>query len=615
MKISISILFLFVTCLGFTQNQGIEDLKGYYQFPIRPGEQNYLAGTVGEIRASHFHTGIDVKTYGQIGLPIYAVADGFISRIKVAPGGYGNVLYMQHKNGSFSVYAHLNGFVKPLQDFIFNLQYQQESFSVESFPKAWQFSFEKGELIGYSGNSGSSSGPHLHFEIRDPNHRPMDVLKLGFDEIKDSRAPEVPKIAFVTIDESARINGFFGRKEVSIISTKNGFELKNPVKLEGKIGIEIYSYDPMNDVSNKNGIIETELYVNDQLVFSEDKDTLNFGKQRNTLVHFNYPARQRGSRRFNRLYLVDGNDHNIYKMVNRGIDFQPTDKVTLKMKDSFDNQKSISFANSPDASDETMKPRSPFEIFENHLHFSSSQTASVSTSEWVSLQSYKEQNEIGYYLYDLRNGLPRQLLKDGKTIETDFASTIPPNQKISYVQEEFEAIFYPKTLFDTLYLRFNKTYDSTLNREFFHFKNGIDPLRKNATVKLKPELEYNQEKARVYSVFGKRTNFIGGVWKEDEIEFNTRYFVKYTILEDSIAPTATPKLLSQKDIRFRIDDKLSRIKEYRAEVDGQFIMMEYDPKKKLIKTNPNDPNIPFKGVFTLSVIDNCNNKTNYTNTL
>jgi hypothetical protein len=605
------LVFLLVVIQSF--GQAIPE--GYYQFPIRPGQQNFLAGTVGEIRSSHFHTGIDVKTYGKIGLPIYAVADGYINRVKVATGGYGKALYMKHPNGTFSVYAHLNGFAKPIEEFIMDVQYENESYEVDAFPKEWQFAFEKGDVIGYSGNTGSSSGPHLHFEISDKNHQPIDVLQLGFSEVKDTRPPIVKKIAFTSLDDSARINGFFGRKEYRVARSSSGFRLSDPIHLKGRIGIEMYAYDPMNDVNNKNGVVYTSLFVDDSLYFSEAKDTLNFSKQRNMLVHYNYHARQLGSYRFNRLYLCDGNEHSIYKKINRGINFEKQKMVRIEMTDSYGNTSSLAFELSEEIPTERIAPRYPFEVMENYLHFKSDQSASVSLSPWKPINAYDHSYETNFYTWDLRKGLPKKLFIDGETIETGFVATIPSNQPMTYIQEEFEAEFKYNTLFDTLYLRFEKVLDSAEQMEYFHFKNATDPLRSTTTITLKPELSYDREKARVYSVFGKRTNFIGGEWNEKGISFDTRDFVKYTIKSDTIQPTVTPTFLSQKEIRFKIDDADSGIKSYRAELNGQFLLMKYEPKRKMIWTDTNDPNIPLQGEFTLTVTDNSNNQTIYTNTL
>lgn len=607
---SVSLLLVFLALSLSAQ----EIPKGYYQFPIRPGQQNFLAGTVGEIRSSHFHTGIDVKTYGQIGLPVYAIAEGYIYRIKVSAGGYGNVLYMKHPNGTFSVYAHLEDFAKPIKDYILTLQYEEESFEIESFPKEFQFSFDQGEVIAYSGNTGSSSGPHLHFEIRNANNDPLDILRFGFDEIKDHQAPVIQKIAFVTLDEAARINGFFGRKEYFLKKEKNGYLLSEPLHLKGKVGIEIYSYDPMDEVPNRNGVYTTSLRINDSLYFSEQKDELSFGTQRNALVHYNYPARQMGSRRFNKLFLADGNNHNMYKKVNRGINFEGGEIISIEMKDSYENTSEVTLKVDKHETGVPIVPRKPFEVLDNFLHFTSSVPASVEMAGWFPLEPYNKAGGVGYFVWDLRKGIPTRLKINDETIDTHYVSTIPPGQGLSYVQKEFEAIFSQQTLFDTLYLRFQKTFDPGLDREYFHFMNAIDPLRASTTITLKTEKIY-PEQAKAYAVFGMKTNFIGGEWTEKGLEFKTRDLVKYTILTDTLPPSVIPRFLSQKEIKIRITDSLSGIAEYRAEIDGEYILMKYEPKKDLIFTDPADPNIPFKGEFKLTVIDNSGNKTIYSNTL
>ena len=153
------IILIFSYCSLQAQNGG----DNYYLFPIKPGKKNFLSGTMGELRSNHFHSGIDIKTDGVEGLPVYAAADGHIARIKIAHGGYGNALYMLHPNGTTTVYAHLREFKGKLGEYIRNAQYKKESFTIELFPSKGQFSYKKGDILAYSGNSGSSSGAHLHF--------------------------------------------------------------------------------------------------------------------------------------------------------------------------------------------------------------------------------------------------------------------------------------------------------------------------------------------------------------------------------------------------------------------------------------------------------------------
>ena len=608
-------LFAFVLFIALFKvfSQDFESVS--YQFPINPGQQNFLAGTVGEIRGSHFHTGIDVKTGGRTGLPIYAVADGHISRIKVSSSGYGYALYMKHPNGTFSVYAHLEAFDSRIAAWVLKEQYKKESFEVDLYPEVNQFAFKKGNIIGYSGNTGSSSGPHLHFEIRDANHRPIDVLSLGFDEVRDNIAPVVKKVAFITLDKSARINGYFGRYEFDLIKTENWYQTKEPIHLEGQIGIEIYSYDPMDGIPNKNGIIHTRFQLDGDTLFVEDKGSLSFNKQRNVLVHYNYSAFKKGSRKFNRLYLADGNEHNIYNTVNRGIFFKDQNEILIETEDSFKNKSTTRILLN---NEEVSNPPNLVvpEQVGNYLHFKSDQQASVMLDEWVSLTPYATEANNQYYQWDLRNGTPVSLFIDGETIPTNLVGMIPSKQKISYIQSEFTMDLTHRSLFDTLYLAFEKEVDSIKNLELFRFQNATQPIRANIDLTLQTEGKYNKERAAVYSVLGKRHNYMGGEWiDENQIQFSTRDLVTYTILEDSIPPSVEVKMVNPDYLKFRIDDKLSGIKQISATIDGEFVLMHYEPKRKLIWSQKRNKNIPFKGEFLLEISDNANNKTIYKKTL
>lgn len=609
-KKDLSILALLLSISLIAQDfQGVN-----YQFPINPGQQNFLAGTVGEIRSSHFHTGIDVKTSGRVGLPIYAVAEGQIARIKVSASGYGNALYLKHPNGTFSVYAHLEAFDPNIAKWVLAEQYKRESFEVDLFPESGQFKFKQGDIIGYSGNSGSSSGPHLHFEIRDANHQPIDVLSLGFSEISDRLPPVVQKVAFVTLDESARVNGFFGRYEFDLIKTEKWFQTKEPIQLEGRIGVEIYSFDPMDGIPNKNGIVKTTFELDGDTLFSEVKDIFSFSKQRNILVHYNYPAYKTGSRRFNKLYLADGNEHNIYNIVNRGIDFQDKNEILIKTEDSYKNVSTTRILVNTEEVVGNPTLYRPEQIG-NFLHFKSKQQGSVMLEDWQTLKPYQTKAEDQFYLWDLREGVPKNLFIDGQTIPTHLVGAIPSEQEIEYIQKEFTLGFSRRSLFDTLYLAFEKTFDSLKNQEVFAFKNAKQPLRSNVEVSLNPEKNYNTDKARVYSIFGNRYNFMGGEWNDKQITFSTRDLVSYTILEDSIPPTITAKMVTSDDLKFRINDELSGIKSYQATLNGEFVLMKYEPKRKLIWSEKLNKNIPYRGQFILTVIDNSNNETIYKKTL
>ena len=153
-----------------------------------------LSGTFGELRSNHFHAGIDIKTQGQSGLKVYAIADGYISRIKVSPWGYGKAIYITHDNGYSSVYAHLMRYTGAIQDYVISSQYKNQSYDIELFPTKNELRVKKGEIIGLSGNTGSSAAPHLHFEIRNSqNQYPQNGLQFGFD-ITDNIPPVIKEL-------------------------------------------------------------------------------------------------------------------------------------------------------------------------------------------------------------------------------------------------------------------------------------------------------------------------------------------------------------------------------------------------------------------------------------
>ena len=162
------LIFLFSLHIyySFSQRSGQETFpKGYFIFPINPGQKNTLAGVLGDLRTNHFHAGIDIRTQQREGFQVLAAADGYISRIKVQTTGYGNVIFIKHPNGMTTVYGHLLSYAEPMGSYLRQKQYERQSFDIELNPSPEQFPVRKGQLIALSGNTGGSAGPHLHFEM------------------------------------------------------------------------------------------------------------------------------------------------------------------------------------------------------------------------------------------------------------------------------------------------------------------------------------------------------------------------------------------------------------------------------------------------------------------
>jgi hypothetical protein len=290
-----------------TNMENLPGTEGYYQFPIRSGVQNFLSANMGELRTYHFHAGIDIKTQGTQGLEVYAAADGYISRIKVATGGYGNALYILHPNGTTSVYAHLQKYNQAIAEFVVKAQYDRKSFEVDIYPEKNGFRVKKGEVIGYSGNSGSSQGPHLHFEIRDNQQRPLNPLKYKFSEIKDNIAPEVRKIVLRTMDKNSRINNQYGRFEFPVLKQGTRYTIPLPITAYGNIGVEILTHDKLNGANNRNGVPCMELSLDEKRVFQQNLQRFKFSETRSILIHTDYRTAREKGQRFVKMY-IDNKD-------------------------------------------------------------------------------------------------------------------------------------------------------------------------------------------------------------------------------------------------------------------------------------------------------------------
>lgn len=181
-------LFFLICFSVFAQ---VDYPKDYFRSPLDIPMQ--LSGNFGELRNNHFHAGFDLKTQQKEGLPIFAVADGYISRIKISTFGNGKTLYITHSNGFTSVYAHLQKTSDSIEKFIKKVHYQEQSFEIEKFLKPGEFIVSKGEIIAFSGNSGASEGPHLHFEFRDNvTENIINPMLFGFNQfLKDTKKPVV----------------------------------------------------------------------------------------------------------------------------------------------------------------------------------------------------------------------------------------------------------------------------------------------------------------------------------------------------------------------------------------------------------------------------------------
>ena len=638
MKLNSSALLL-AACLCFplglmAQNPHLKDKKekGYYIFPVQPGKQNFLSGTMGELRPGHFHGGLDIKTGSVTGWPIYATADGYVSRVKVSTSGYGNVVYIAHPNGTTSVYAHLEGFEKGLAKWIREQQYNNKTFEIELFPEQNQFAYKQADVVGYGGNSGGSGGPHLHFEIRDAKQDVINPLEYGFDEISDNIAPYVYKLALSTTNKNSRVGQEFGRFEYRPVLQNSDYKLSGgPIPAWGSIGVELLAYDKFNGADNTNGFPAVEMFVNGQQVYAHNVNKVAFDLTRHIEVHTHYEVRKRTGNKFMRLYVVDGNELPLYKTNKNGgrIIINKPDSiynVRLKLTDSYGNAREVDFQLKGEQPKEELnqisnKVNNP-ELYENLLMFTAAKAkdAAQPAVMYSNRRSYEVKPAYAtpagaMYLWDMREGLPDSFVVNNTKKEFNYKAMVPSQTAFNLYLPEMDLSFPKNSLFDTLYLQAN--YRKSGENEIFTISEDIYPLNSHITATLKTQKEYTQkDKTHVYEIKGKNSwGWAGGEWQGNSITFRSRNLGQFILLTDNTPPVIRPVRANTSSLAFHISDGLSGIKSFDVFVDGEWVLMNYDHKRALIWSEKLDDSKPFKGPIEVRVKDNAGNEQVYTTKL
>lgn len=619
-----------LSLFGQTNGSGKE-----YFFPIMPNENNYLSGTMGEIRSTHFHAGIDVKTGGRTGLPVYATYDGHVSRIAVSPGGYGHALYILHRNGETSVYCHLLQFREDIAEYVLEQQYKKQSFRVNLFPSEKEFVVKKGDLIGLSGNSGSSLGPHLHFEIRDQNQRPVNPLMKGFKEIKDQVPPTVYAIALKSMSIDARIDHQFGRAEFKVKSKGNEYYIDTPIEVYGRIGFQLKAYDRLNGVPNRNGVPYITVNFDGKKILEVQIETFSFSDTRHVINYYDFTEKKENNGIFQKMYLDDGNNLPIYPyVIDKGlieIRDEELHELSVKLKDAYGNTSSLIIpiqGAMPKSEIEKMNWQNTDQIatqlFERFLKI----TAPLSGQAANQCQLYSNRmkyelmpayhsNELAVYLWDMNQGIPDSIRILDVSKDLNYKVMLPSGVDFNYYNKMFNIKSYRRSLYDTVFLEADYIIDADREMEVFTIGSSKIPLANSIQITFKPRMNYqDSDKYAVYNTNNlKNFSFAGNIWDQNEITITTRNLGIFTILEDTIPPTIRPVQVNNRKVGFKIDDDLSGIKEYDAYINDEWVLMHYDPKQKYIWSETLKPNNSLIGAFKLTVKDNVGNTEEYTTRL
>ncbi len=544
MKIKLAITALLMTLSGgfAAAQQTAQRYASPVNFPTIT-----LAGNVGEIRSDHFHTGIDIKAQQGVGSPVLAAADGYVWRIYVSPTGYGKALYVMHPNGEVTLYGHLDGFNSKIAAWVRSQQYARQSFFVDLYPSSGQFPVTRGQQIARLGNSGSSGGPHLHFEVREAGTgNPVNLLAHGMFTVADHQAPVVSRIFLYEVDT---VQGVPYHRLVQSTAVTRG--LTPVMKMSpGSRGYLAYELVDLRDgLPNTMGIYSLEQRIDSAVNFAFAIDKISFANSAYVTTMTAYAAHKASRVDVLRSYISPNNTLGFYRsVVRRGIIDAPApgtvQRAEVTATDDCGNKTTVRFSITSDASLTRSAPELP---------------ASVLPVDWA-----------------------RDFTFGNALVKVDIPA---------------------RTLYESLLLAEPTAADEgwITVAPALYGENDI-PLVKSFTLLLRecgdipPALRPKALVIRATGTEGGKTTFANAGGSYDAatggVRTSSSSFGRFKVAIDTIAPVITPKLVSGAAVPsgsvlgFTVTDDLSGIASYRLEINGQWELLEYDPKTRTMFHTP-----------------------------
>ena len=521
------------------------------------------SGTFGELRSNHFHSGLDMKTKGEEGLNVYASASGRISRIKVSHGGYGKAIYISHPNGYTTVYAHLKKFSPEIEAFVKEKQYAKESYEIELYPKSGSLMVKQGDIIAYSGNTGGSSGPHLHFEIRDSRSRPMNPMAFGI-EVLDTKKPIINSLWGYSLNENSQINNTQNPVKLKLSAQEDGSFRAETIEAFGKIGFGVSTVDKQDLAGNNNGIYQIITEINGQENLKLEMDHFSFAETRyiNRLIDYSYYKEHQN--RIAKLFVEKNNPLTIFKntIENGTIEIQDSlsYNYTIHVKDYKNNTTTI------------------------HIPIQGKRTELITKTDLLKTEEHAKAEEN----YTYSSGI-------------------------------FDLLIPKGSLYEDTYL------DISVNGETAKIHNDKTPLHKNMTLVF--DVSHYKEEDRKKLFIGRvnpsgKPYYSTTSKKGDRFSTRTRTFGTYSLFSDTQKPTIVPVNVSEKKwmsdathLKIKINDAESGVKSYRGTINGKFILLEYDYKTGMLVYDFNDKiNSSSENNFKLVVLDNVDNRATFETT-
>lgn len=553
---------------------GGKSLEGYFRNPLDGAV--LPSANFAETRTNHFHSGIDIKTGGAAGKQLYAAADGFISRIGIVPGGFGRVLYINHPNGTTTVYAHMQRFAAAVEKYVAAERYRQKKHNVDIYLDAKTFAVKKGDPIGLSGNSGRSTGPHLHYEIRDvATQDPINPVTRGAIAMKDDIPPTIVRLHYIEVDT---VNGVPLNSKPRAIGVVKASPAKYALKDTLTVGPRGYfvleATDRKNDTHNTMGVYRVSVGMDGEPLFGFALDRYSFADTRyvNSLCHY---AMQKGSRnQMLRLALQENNRLSVFsKMKNRGL-VMPGDPdphaIMIEVEDDNGNVSTLDF--SVRMRDADRRFHSPADAW------------------GMKLDCFK----------------PFEATVEGLTV------TIPERAL-------YEPVFYTHGMESAPALKNAKMPRFS---PVYRIHDPSVPLHKTVTISIEaPELPVRLlEKAclGMVSADGSNISYAGGSYKDGRVTGSSSAFGRFCVVADTVPPTIVPNFTNGQDLRaknsvtFTIKDNFSGVASFDATIDGQWIIFEQNVMNNTVTHFFDPAKIAYNGEkhqLVITVTDNKGNST------
>jgi len=533
--------FLEITLIFFSSIIYSQSVISPLEIPLN------LSGTFGELRNTHFHTGIDIKTEGKEGLKVKSIKDGYVVWVKINKRGYGKSIYIKHSDGTTSIYAHLKKFSNEIESYVKKIQYQKKSYEIQNFPNAGDLNFKAGDLIGYSGNTGSSSGPHLHFEIRDSStNTPLNPIKFGFDII-DTIKPKINGLYLYKVYDDGNYHLL---RKIEIKEINKDSYIASPIKHSGQLGIGINYYDRQNKTYSKNGIYSINLNINNQSIFNYKMDKISFDDKRYLKLLVDYK--------------------NWYLKKN-------------KIQKLFTHPKSkYSFINNSNS-------KGIFTILDNKSY-----TGNISIEDYNGNKAEVKLTFEGVIKDSLQNISKKNLINPAYEYNFELNGvTVKFPKKSFYNAVNLEI----KNKNDTLDLGKNiHPVNKSIEINFKVISNDSLFIKRGFIAKL------NKYENPIFLKTKKTDN----IWTVKTTELG-----KYTLAIDTISPSVKPINFKKdqwinnlKFLKLKVKDDLSGIRSIEGSINGSWILFEHEPKNNTISYNFSDNSFPNgKHLLTIELVD------------